>query len=300
MSNEQNPGHTRRLDELPDSIRNAEQPEVVKLSSLLPSAWSVRLIVRDSAIPIQLKVDSRATIGRADIYTNYTPGIDLNDYGAAKYGVSRRHAELRAGKDYLVIIDRASTNGTQINGHALKPLEPYRLNHGDKLTIGTLELEVFITMMPVHDGVKRLNKNVSQLGKSDPSEKDYDRRRILIVAEDTVTANSLHSTIAELGYEVQTVSNTGDAMRQVAVELPDCLFIELDMAGDPVVEIASMIKTDLSNIHVPIFAFADKADEEKIRVAFEAGADVFLSKPLGADEVINGLDEYVGEAVIKS
>jgi CheY-like chemotaxis protein len=36
-----------------------------------------------------------------------------------------------------------------------------------------------------------------------------------------------------------------------------------------------------------------------IHEAFEAGADVFLSKPVGMDELLQGLQRYVGDPVIK-
>lgn len=298
MSNNQPNRDTRPLGEIPQPSPN-QQPERVQLTDAVPTPWSVRLIAPEHAIPIQLKIDDRAIIGRHDPGSHFTPEIDLMPYGAVQHGVSRRHAEVRAGQDYLVVLDRNSTNGTQINGSPIKPNEPYRLRHGDRLTVGMLELEVFVSIMPVHAGVKRLNKNISQLGRSDDDEKDYDRRRVLIVEPDAETANILQGMIGNLGYEVQIALTAGDALRAVASELPDCLFIELDMPESPVVEIARHVKQDLSSVHVPIFIFSAQPEEDFIREAFDAGADVYLSKPLGVDEVVSGLQNYVGEATIR-
>lgn len=298
MSNNEQFGHTRQLGDV-QHPKSSRHPEPVALTDDMPSPWSVRLIATQNAIPIQLKIDDRAIMGRHDPASNFMPEIDLMPYDALKHGISRRHAELRAGQDYLVIIDRNSTNGTKINGSQLKPNEPYSLRHGDKLTVGTLNLEVFVNIMPVHEGVKRLNKNIGQLGRSNDAEKDYDRRRVLIVEQDEKTAEILRSMIANMGYEVQVAANAGEALRAVASELPDCVFIEMDMEDSPVVEIARHIKQDLSNIHVPIFVISSQPKEDEIRDAFEAGADVYLSKPLGIDEVVSGLRSYVGDAIIR-
>ncbi len=291
-------GDTRPLDEKKLETA-APRPQVVSLTDTAPSAWSVRLIATNHAIPMQLKVDSKAIIGRSDPESGYKPDIDLTPYSAIERGVSRRHAELRAGTEFLVIIDRGSTNGTQLNSFALQPNEPYKIQHGDLLTIGTMDLEVFVSVMPVHEGVKRVRKHTAQLGKIDPSEKDYSTRRVLIVDNDENVMQSLSDMVKQLGYEVLTAANIGDAMRSVATELPDCVIVDMDMPGQPATELPRMIKEDLSNVHVPLFIISNVADEEKIREAFDAGADVFLSKPLGFNELSQGLRDFVGTPTIR-
>lgn len=54
-------------------------------------------------------------------------------------GVSRRHAEIVRGEDdTLSVRDLGSTNGTIVNG---TPIETHRLVNGDRIQIGTVELE---------------------------------------------------------------------------------------------------------------------------------------------------------------
>ena len=298
---EQSLGQTRPLDENSLALQSKQQkPEKVTLvSTAIPNPWSVRLLATDHAIPIQLKIDDRAIIGRADPDANYLPEIDLAPYDALDRGVSRRHAELRAGQDYLVIMDRNSTNGTQLNGIALKPREYYRLRHGDRLTVGTMELEVFVSMMPVHRGTKRLNNTILRITRAGHTDKEHENRRVLIVENDDATAKTLEQMISELGYDVQVVTSTGAAMRSVANDLPDCVIIELDMPDHPVAEICRMIKEDRSNLHVPVFVISSTPNEVQIREAFDAGADVYWSKPLGVDELVNGMQSYVGDPVIR-
>ncbi len=51
--------------------------------------------------------------------------------------VSRRHAQVRRDGDAVVVVDLGSTNGTKVNGVAIRER---RLSAGDKITVGTTTL----------------------------------------------------------------------------------------------------------------------------------------------------------------
>jgi pSer/pThr/pTyr-binding forkhead associated (FHA) protein len=53
--------------------------------------------------------------------------------------VSRIHCRLTAGATELEVVDLDSTNGTFVNG---KRVQRARLNHGDRLGVGRVELVV--------------------------------------------------------------------------------------------------------------------------------------------------------------
>lgn len=61
-------------------------------------------------------------------------------------GVSRRHAEIvRDADDALNVRDLGSTNGTIVNG---APISTHRLANGDRIQIGTVELEYRLATEP--------------------------------------------------------------------------------------------------------------------------------------------------------
>lgn len=61
-------------------------------------------------------------------------------------GVSRRHAEIvRAPDGALMLRDLGSTNGTIVNG---APTQSHRLANGDRIQIGTVELEYRLATEP--------------------------------------------------------------------------------------------------------------------------------------------------------
>ncbi len=288
---------TRPLDLGDKEQKSAPQPTELP-EQVERAPWVVHFVTPTYSVPIDLRANSQMLIGRSDADTSHKPGVDLAPYGAIEKGVSRRHAELRAGETYLVVIDLNSTNGTRLNGHELQPLEPYRLNHGDRLEIGLISFDVQIALTPVHEGVKRVRSGTGILMQHDDEEKPRQRRLILIVEDDVDTAKTFANMVSALGYDTHTVSRTGDAMRYIATTVPDCVFVDLHMPDYPGTEICRMIKSDLANVKVPIFMISGEVDQEKIQDALDAGADVFLSKPVGIDVVIQNLRQYVGEPLI--
>jgi hypothetical protein len=56
--------------------------------------------------------------------------------------VSRRHAKITKGDDWMAIEDLKSAYGTKVNGQTLEAFQPTAINPGDQVVIGTVTLEV--------------------------------------------------------------------------------------------------------------------------------------------------------------
>lgn len=79
-------------------------------------------------------------VGRRSAAAERGVDIDLQPMAAAA-GVSRRHALLRWERGRYVISDLGSTNGTAVNGRAVRPEEPTPLRDGDELRLGFLTVQ---------------------------------------------------------------------------------------------------------------------------------------------------------------
>ncbi|HEY71300.1 MAG TPA: FHA domain-containing protein [Anaerolineae bacterium] len=112
-------------------------------TTLEPSAtFGLRLVSTGDVISLQGR--RRYTLGLALPDQAVVPDVDLSLFGAEQHGVSRIHTELRVKKNVFQAIDLESVNGTSLNGVHLKPLDPVRIQHGDRIQLGTLEFE-FLT-----------------------------------------------------------------------------------------------------------------------------------------------------------
>ncbi len=103
------------------------QPVGRLLATSPRGSWEVRL------------EQTPCSIGRRDPRQNHYPDIDLaeHDRGIA----SRNHATIQRNDDYYTVIDLGSTNGTLLNGQRVPANIPQRLQQGDRIKIGEVELE---------------------------------------------------------------------------------------------------------------------------------------------------------------
>jgi hypothetical protein len=92
------------------------------------STWEMRL---DDDIPYR--------IGRRDPSQSHYPELDLaeHDRGIA----SRHHATIQRANDTYTLTDLGSTNGTLVNGTRLAAFTPQRLQPGDQIKVGEVEME---------------------------------------------------------------------------------------------------------------------------------------------------------------
>jgi CheY-like chemotaxis protein len=216
-------------------------------------------------------------------------------------GVSRRHVEIRSNERQLLLVDLGSTNGTRLNGYRLRPHEPYRLRHGDLLEVGLAELRIQFTMVPVHDGVKAVKKvGTGILSNPDEDTTAGEPRRILVVQSETEVAEALYQLLDGLGYAVTVVNSTADAMRVIATRLPHAVFLDFNMPDFSGIEVCRMIRNDLSSRELPIFVLSTDSGQTDVQMALEAGANLFLSKPVGLNELLQALNTFVGDPIPRS
>ena len=261
--------------------------------------WVIQLRVVDHPISIQLDVAGSIVIGRSDPEEDYYPDVDLTPYGGVEGGVSRRHAEIHASSDRLVIADLGAVNGTRLNGYQLRPRQPYRLRHGDVLEFGSVRVEVVFAMVPVHTEVKveRSRARAEEL-RQPAEERPGGRARtphILIVEDDAEVSRIFSQILESNGYHVTGVRRTGEAMRLISYNVPDLILLDVMMPDFPGLEVCRLLRRDLRTADVPIVIISAMTSPEDVRAGMRAGADVYLGKPVGYDELVRAVRMLVGD-----
>lgn len=81
-------------------------------------------------------------LGRSDPKTGEAPAVNLETYAALEKGVSRKHASIIRKDGSLYLVDRASANGTFLNGQRLVANQPRVLRDGDDIRLGHLVVRI--------------------------------------------------------------------------------------------------------------------------------------------------------------
>ena len=117
---------------------------------------------------------------------------------------------------------------------------------------------------------------------------------MLVVDDERAIQRALKATLEAAGYHVDVVGTCADALAQVALKPPDLVLLDLllpDGTGD---EVAREIRT-WSN--VPILLVSAVGDEREKVKALDAGADDYVTKPFGIDELLARVRAMLRRAV---
>lgn len=109
--------------------------------------------------------------------------------------------------------------------------------------------------------------------------------RILVVDDNRDAADALTRLISGFGCEVKAVYDGLQAVEVAAEFNPDMALIDIGMPGLNGYETVAQIRQQRANVHVILVAVTGWASEEDKRRAYEAGFDLHVAKPMGADKL---------------
>lgn len=108
-------------------------------------------------------------------------------------------------------------------------------------------------------------------------------QRILVVDDETQIARVLRRGLSARGYEVQTASDGEEALNVFSQWPADLVITDLSMPQMGGLELCRRLRK-LSQ--VPIIVLSVKGEEKTKVEALDAGADDYITKPFGIDELL--------------
>ena len=106
---------------------------------------------------------------------------------------------------------------------------------------------------------------------------------MLVVDDEPQIVRGLKVVLRQAGFEVDTAATKSEALDRVAVRPPELLVLDLILPDGSGVEVCEEVR---GWSKLPIIVLSAVGDErEKVR-ALDAGADDYLTKPFGADELL--------------
>ncbi len=108
-------------------------------------------------------------------------------------------------------------------------------------------------------------------------------QKVLVVDDEPQIVRGLKVILRDAGYEVETAENKEEALGALSVRPPDALVLDLVLPDGSGVEVCREVRTWSQ---LPILVLSAVGDErEKVR-ALDAGADDYVTKPFGSDELL--------------
>jgi two-component system KDP operon response regulator KdpE len=106
---------------------------------------------------------------------------------------------------------------------------------------------------------------------------------ILVVDDEPQILRALRTTLHAAGYEVETAATAEQALTEAAVRPPDAIILDLMLPDGDGTEVCRELRRWTE---VPIVVLSAIGEEAEKVAALDAGADDYITKPFGVDELL--------------
>lgn len=107
--------------------------------------------------------------------------------------------------------------------------------------------------------------------------------RVLVVDDEPQILRALQMSLRGAGYEVETAATGADALTAAAVNPPDAVILDLVLPDTRGTDVCRELRTWTS---APVIVLSVVGDEAEKVAALDAGADDYVTKPFGVDELL--------------
>lgn len=117
-------------------------------------------------------------------------------------------------------------------------------------------------------------------------------QRILVVEDEAPVRLLLDKMLSTAGYEVISVPDGITALKAVRTNPPDLVLCDLTMPNIDGYSLIAMLKRDRS-FKAPIVVLSGRVRDKDVKAAMDAGADAYLAKPIGRDDLLSKVAEHL-------
>jgi DNA-binding response OmpR family regulator len=119
-------------------------------------------------------------------------------------------------------------------------------------------------------------------------------KRILIVDDDEMVRMAISELLKPEGYEIDSVGSAKEALDKIEEEKYDLLLLDIIMPQMDGLELCRRIRAKKDLAEVPIIFLTAKSREQDRIEGMEAGANLFLSKPISPAKLVEVVSETIG------
>jgi CheY-like chemotaxis protein len=119
-------------------------------------------------------------------------------------------------------------------------------------------------------------------------------KRILIVDDDELVLIALGELLRPQGYEVRTMSSGREALERLESEPYDLIMLDVIMPEMDGFELCRRIRQKEAHKETPIVFLTAKSRDQDREQGLEAGANLFLSKPISPGKLLGLIADTVG------
>jgi len=120
--------------------------------------------------------------------------------------------------------------------------------------------------------------------------------KILIVDDDVQATNLIHEVLSVHGHKTTIVNQSALAMAVANLVHPNLFILDLMMPPPDGFKLCRMLRADPNYKDIPILIVTALGDTDSRIVAIGAGANDYLAKPFGIDDLASRVQKLLDQA----
>ncbi len=120
-----------------------------------------------------------------------------------------------------------------------------------------------------------------------------DKSTVLIIDDSALLRTSLGDILTGHGFEVQTAKSGKEGLALIQTAPPDVVLMDVVMPVMDGWETCRQIRATAFLQSVPIIIMTSKNTPQDLLRSFEVGANEFLEKPIGTQELLDAIDAAI-------
>ncbi len=116
---------------------------------------------------------------------------------------------------------------------------------------------------------------------------------VLVVDDEPMARTMLRLMLVRAGFEVREAEDGKTALAEVAQVVPDLMILDIMMPGIDGFEVCTRLRSEVQTASLPIIMLSARTDAESVKKGLELGADRYLTKPVGPDELTRHVREVL-------
>ncbi len=118
-------------------------------------------------------------------------------------------------------------------------------------------------------------------------------KKLLIVEDDEALLKILQ-LLLENSYDLILAMNGKQGLELATSQRPDLILMDVMMPEIDGLEVLQRLKDDPKLATIPVILMTAKVDDENIYGGYQLGADYYIPKPFTNDQLLNGINMFLG------
>jgi DNA-binding response OmpR family regulator len=116
---------------------------------------------------------------------------------------------------------------------------------------------------------------------------------VLVVDDEPMARTMLRLMLVRAGFDVREAEDGKTALAEVAQGVPDLMILDIMMPGIDGFEVCTRLRSEGNTANLPIIMLSARTDAQSVKKGLELGADRYLTKPVGPDELTRHVREVL-------